>query len=206
MSYWLRVLEEGAVGVLGRPLAAPERRRFEEYLALLQKWNRVHRLIGRDDPVWIARHIFVDSLLFLRLLPAGAVSVLDLGAGAGVPGIPLRIVRAGLAVTLLESRQRRVSFLSEAVRVLGLTGCTVVGERAEAAVAKLAAAFDAVVIRCAGPADRLMPLARRFLRPGGRVVASGPPRHAAGDDGQWTIVPGAWAGEERRFLVVRSES
>lgn len=196
-----QLLEEGAAWILGRPLSEAERDATRKYLLLLAKWQRAQRLVGSAAPEWLVIHVVLDSLLFLRVLPAAARRVLDLGAGAGVPGVPLRIVRPDLEVTLLEARRRRASFLAEVVRELGLANCRVVGERAEAVASEIGATFDAVVMRCAGSPEDMVPLALRFVSPGGRVVVSGPPHRSSGALGDWVEVEGARPGETRRFLV-----
>jgi 16S rRNA (guanine527-N7)-methyltransferase len=171
----LDALSRGARRVLGRPLEAGEVELFSKYLDLLAKWQKTHRLVGSDDPRWIVQELILPSLLFRDLLPADARNVLDLGSGAGFPGLPLKIVGAVDRITLVEARRRRASFLATAVRTLGLTNVTVIGERLLAAPAALAGQFDAVVMRCAGGLVDVLPLALEFVRPGGVVVASGPP-------------------------------
>lgn len=186
--------------VLGRELTPVETARFSKYLELLVKWQRVHRLIGSDDRGWIVSHLLLDSLLFLVALEGPVGALLDLGAGGGLPGIPLRIVSPEMHLTMIEARQRRASFLSTAVREIGLESARVIGKRAEDAVEELGASFDAVVMRCAGAPGDLIPLARRFLRKGGRVVASGSPEAEPGGDFRVVRVRGV-VGESRTFLV-----
>jgi 16S rRNA (guanine527-N7)-methyltransferase len=147
-------------------------------------------------------HLFLDSLLFLRVVPPEARSILDFGAGAGLPGIPIAIVRAEARVTLLEGRRRRASFLSTCARELALTGVRVLAVRAEAMTQELGGSFDAVVMRCAGRLDDAMPMAAQFARAaGGLVVAAGPPKPIPLRIGQWHEVPGAAEGTTRRFAV-----
>src|SRR5688572_4764254 len=110
MSAPLDLLESAGRAILGRPLDQHELAAFGKYLTLLVKWQRVQRLVGSSDPEWIVEHLFLDSLLFLQVLPAELESLADVGSGAGFPGIPIKIVRPDLRVTLIESRQRRVSF------------------------------------------------------------------------------------------------
>jgi 16S rRNA (guanine527-N7)-methyltransferase len=196
-------LAKGARTILSRPLAENEREYLCKYLKLLTKWNNVHRLVGSTDPTWMVDHLLLDSLLFLRILPARVNSLLDFGAGAGLPGIPLKIVRDEMHLTLLESRGRRVSFLSAAIRDLGLGNARVLNARAESVVEELAGSFDAVVMRCAGNPDELLPLASRFVSPGGLVVVSGPPRPRPLPLGDWETVPGLRPGETRWFAVYR---
>jgi 16S rRNA (guanine527-N7)-methyltransferase len=200
----LAPLLDGAQEVLGRPLAESEISSFGLYLALLLRWQSVQRLVGRSDPLWIAKELFLDSLLFLHVLPPDARRVLDIGSGAGVPGVPMRIVRADLAMTLIESRRRRASFLSTVVRELGLEGTRVINARAETLVPELGASADAAVMRCAGSASDLIPSIAGLVRPGGIVVASVP--LSVGTDrtwkGEWVDIPSPMR-RLRRFAVAR---
>lgn len=189
--------------MLERPLVQTERDDLHKYLKLLLKWQHVQRLVGSADPRWIVSHVVLDSLLFLRVLPHDTARIMDLGAGAGVPGVPVKIIRRDAEVVLVEARQRRVSFLAEVVRQLGLTGCTVVPERAEAVADRYEGACDAVVMRCAGATHTVLPLALSFVRPGGVVVMAGPPEAFSIDRGDWVETEGVVPGERRRFLVVR---
>jgi 16S rRNA (guanine527-N7)-methyltransferase len=169
---------------------------------LLVKWGSVHRLIGSTNPEWIVEQLFLDSLLFLKVLPPEARSILDFGAGAGLPGIPIAIVRPEAELSLLESRRRRASFLLTAVRELGLTRTRVLDARSEELEESLRGAFDAVVMRCAGKLDRTMPVAARFAKAGGVVVAAGPPVSGPLKLGRWLVIPGIQKGSTRRFAVL----
>ncbi len=199
----LGALSRGAKAILDRPLTGPERDLFDKYMYLLRKWQKSQRLVGSAEPGWIIENIFLDSLLFLRVLPARFGSLLDLGSGAGLPGIPIKIVRPEIQLVLLESRQRRASFLSSAVRELALERVSVVSGRAEEFAEELAERFDAVVMRCAGDVERLFPLAAQFVVPGGLVVASGPPRQRPLSLGEWVTVVAEEGGKTRRFAVYR---
>jgi len=167
----------------------------------LLKWQKTQRLVGSADPRWIIEHLFLDSLLFLKVLPAHVGSLLDLGAGAGVPGIPIKLVRRDLALVLVESRRRRASFLSAVIRELGLDGVRVINARAEKIRERIE--VDAVVMRCAGPVEELRAAARTFVRPGGMIVAAGPPEARPSGAGHWIEVADPVSGRGRRFLVLR---
>lgn len=203
MNGALDALARSARAILDRPLTGPERDLFTNYLNLLRKWQKSQRLIGSAEPGWIVEKLFLDSLLFLRVLPARLGSLLDLGSGAGLPGIPIKIVRPEIQLVLLESRQRRASFLSNAVRELALERVSVVSGRAEEFAEELGERFDAVVMRCAGDVERLFPVAARFVMPGGLVVASGPPRQRPLSLGEWVTVAAGEGGKTRRFAVYR---
>ena len=197
-------LAQGAASVLGRPLTSHELDLFSRYLALLLKWQGSHRLIGSSDEMWIVEHLFLDSLLFLRLLPSTTRTLVDIGSGAGMPGVPIKIVRGDVEVALVESRRRRASFLSAVVRELALSQVQVVADRIESRLPDMEGRFDAVVMRCAGDVGELMPVAARLLTPQGLVVASGPPEPRPLRQGEWVVVPGLRPSSTRRFAVCRA--
>jgi 16S rRNA (guanine527-N7)-methyltransferase len=162
----------------GRPAVPDDRWRFQRYLDLFLRWNRTHRMTALDSTAAVVHDLFIDSLLFLALLPPRPLALLDIGAGAGIPGLPLRLADPAIAVTLVEARRKRVSFLLAARRELDLGDVAVKEGRADVLLEQepaLAGGFDAVVVRSVGPADALLPLARKYLKSGGIFVASGPP-------------------------------
>jgi len=162
----------------GRPAGPDDRRRFQQYLDLFLRWNRTYRMTALGSADAVVRDLFIDSLLFLPLLPARPLELADIGAGAGIPGLPLRLADPGIAVTLVEARRKRVSFLLAAQRELDLGNVIVKEGRAEALLTQepgLSGRFDVVVARSVGPASALLPLARKYLKIGGLFVASGPP-------------------------------
>lgn len=167
---WRELLASGAAWVLGRPLSELEAELFARYLDLLRQWQRVHRLVGSIEPRWMVTNLVLDSLAFVRVLPEGVSDLVDIGSGAGIPGVPIKIVSPGMRLTMIEARERRVSFLRTIVRELALPDVTVVGRRAEDAMEELARRYDAAVMRCAGPAAELLPVAEGLVRPGGTVV------------------------------------
>jgi 16S rRNA (guanine527-N7)-methyltransferase len=169
-----------AIRVLtGRPATASEILRFTRYLDLLVLWNRTQRLTGLRSAAEMVHHLFQDSLLFLARLPQGALRMVDIGAGAGIPGIPLGLIRPDIDVTLVESKRKRVSFLATVKRELDLSGVTVLEGRAEDLLrsqsSQLAGTFDVVITRAVGPLPTLLPTAMGYLRTGGMFLAAGPP-------------------------------
>lgn len=168
-------------------------------------------MTGYRSPPEIADKLFVDSLWFLPWIGTGRGRILDLGAGAGVPGLPIKIVEPRIALTLLEARRWRTSFLSTVVRELGLKGVGVLCGRAEALVISnpdLLGSFDTVVSRAAGPYRSMVPLAMTFLKAGGRLVVSGPPVEKIppslphGIPHRWEIARARGTRRSRRFLIV----
>ncbi|MFH1059226.1 MAG: 16S rRNA (guanine(527)-N(7))-methyltransferase RsmG [Pseudomonadota bacterium] len=138
--------------------------------AELLRWNARINLTGfrTAGEVWVG--LFLDGL---ALLPhVHGASLLDIGSGAGFPGLVLGLARPDLAVTLLDARAKRVSFQKHAVRTLDLTNVTPVQGRAgpgpDAALA--GTLFDTVTIKAVGDLAASLALARPYLAPGGRIL------------------------------------
>ena len=120
-----RNLLERGTQALGLTLAPEQIDQFLAYLELLLKWNRKMNLTALRSPREIIIHHFLDSLLLLPHLPQNA-RLLDIGSGAGFPGLPLKIARPGLTIDLVEATAKKASFLKEAVRRLGFSGMNVI--------------------------------------------------------------------------------
>jgi len=165
--------------------------------------------VGSADPGWVVDELILDSLLFGPFLPSTATRVLDLGSGAGIPGIPLKIVSPALRFTLLDARRRRASFLATVVRELGLSDTEVIPHRSEEALARrpeLRAGFDAVVTRCAGGLASVALSATPFLAPGGRLIGSGPPEPGLiHGPGQWVTVRHPFKERPRTLFILDSQ-
>ena len=113
---------------LALPSAAMDQ--LASYLDLLVKWNRVYNLTAIRDEAKLVSHHVLDSLAVVNHLPDG--NVLDVGSGAGLPGIPIAISCPGRAVTLLDSNHKKGAFLKQVIAELGLATTRVVSERVEA--------------------------------------------------------------------------
>ncbi len=199
----LEALANGAATTLGRSLTERERDDFAKYLGLLLRWQKAHRLVGSSDPMWIVEHLFLDSLLFLKVLPASVRSLADVGSGAGLPGLPIKIVRHELQIVLIESRRRRAMFLTSAIRAMKLEGVRVIEGRLESLGDELRGRLDVVVMRCAGDIDAMIPRAAVLVPASGVVIASGPPKPRALSVGEWVTIPAVRRGSTRRFAVYR---
>jgi len=142
-----------------------------EYARLLATEGTVRGLIGpREVPRLWERHL-LNSAAIASLVPVGA-RVVDVGSGAGLPGIPLALARPDLIVTLLEPLARRVAFLTECVRRLGLERVTVVRGRAEEGpIRRQLGGADVVTARAVAPLDKLAGWCLPLLRPGGLLLA-----------------------------------
>lgn len=147
---------------------------FQRYMELLLEWNKRVNLISRRDESRIITHHFLDSLSGLSVLPKKErLRVVEIGAGAGLPGLPLKICRPDIELTLIESVRMKSLFLDHAVKVLGLTDVTVLRERAErlAGSSHLLGTYDVAVARAVGSLALLASLAFPLLKPGGLLVA-----------------------------------
>lgn len=144
---------------------------FLVYCRLWEKWNRKIKLTSEHDPAdFFKKHVF-DSLQYARRVREHH-RVLDIGAGGGFPGIPLKIVYPGLPLVLLESQRKKTGFLHAVGAELGLKDFRVVNARAEDAAgeAALAEQFDRVVFRAYSSTAQCLHTARPFLHPEGLVV------------------------------------
>ena len=128
----LRLLAE-QTAVWNLPLSPAQLTQFERYLALLLDWNERLNLTAVRDPAQIEVRHFLDSLS-CALLTGGlnGRSLIDIGSGAGFPGLPLKLLYPDLKLTLVESVAKKTTFLQTVVADLGLSGVTVLAERAEA--------------------------------------------------------------------------
>jgi len=120
-----RGLLERGTRALGLDLAPEQIDQFLAYLDLLLKWNRKMNLTALRTPREIIIHHFLDSLLLVPHLPQTA-RLLDIGSGAGFPGLPLKIARPDLTIDLVEATAKKASFLKEAVRRLEMSGMNVI--------------------------------------------------------------------------------
>lgn len=110
-------------------LSAQQEVRLLDYLELLAKWNRTYNLTAIHEPERMLTHHLLDSLSVLAAIGPGPL--LDVGSGAGLPGIPLALARPDLSLTLLDSSQKRCGFMQQAAIELKLANVNVVHARAE---------------------------------------------------------------------------
>src|ERR1700730_5196802 len=125
-------------------------------------------LIAKPD-----RALLEDSLVLLDFLPPGPLRVIDVGSGGGLPGLPLRLARPDLRLTLLEANQRKAAFLVQATAKLGLADVEVVAQRAEDAGRdpRHREAYDFALARALAPMPVLVELCLPFVAVGGRLLA-----------------------------------
>ncbi len=168
----LHTLSEGAAA-LGIRLGQTELDRFAAYYRELLLWNRRVNLVSEKSSREIVIRHFLDSLTAAPSITSRDGVLIDLGSGAGFPGIPLRIVFPHLQVMLVESSRKKTSFLSHIARTLQLAEVTVVRERIEALIGEraLAGSFDTVLSRAAFKLPQLIRMASFFLKEGGILIA-----------------------------------
>ncbi len=147
--------------------------RMEQYAELLLTWNEKMNLTAITDPTEVVYKHFYDCLLFFKAhIPATGAKVIDVGTGAGFPGMVLKIVRPDLNITLLDSLNKRLLFLNDVLDKLGLTAHTVHG-RAEEYGQKPAfrEAFDCATARAVAPLNVLAEYCLPFVKEGGIFVS-----------------------------------
>ena len=156
-----------ASAALGLALADTQVATLERYLDLLEKWNRVYNLTAIRERSRMVTHHLLDSLAVLPHVRGPRV--LDVGSGAGLPGIPLAVAGPALHVTLLESNHKKSAFLTQAVAELQLANVQVVMERVESWQPE--ARFDTIVSRAFAELGEFASLAGRLLAPQGVLAA-----------------------------------
>jgi 16S rRNA (guanine527-N7)-methyltransferase len=168
----LNTLSEGAAAI-GIRLDQKELDHFAIYYRELLLWNRRINLVSEKSSREIVIRHFLDSLTAASSITRRDGLLIDLGSGAGFPGIPLRIVLPELQLMLVESSRKKTSFLSHIVRALPLEGVTVVRERIEALIGEkaLAGSCDTVLSRAAFKLSQLIRMASFFLKEGGILIA-----------------------------------
>lgn len=171
----MSALKEGAAR-LGIDLSAEQLALFARYLTLLIDGNRRANLISRVSPDEIEARHFLDSLTLAAAIEPGQTAgadLLDIGSGAGLPGVPLAIAYPDCRVTLLDATGKKVAFLETVKDELGLSGVTVVSGRSETTAhdAHMRESFDLVVARALARLPTLAELMLPFCRVGGICVA-----------------------------------
>jgi 16S rRNA (guanine527-N7)-methyltransferase len=170
------------------PLDSKAAAQFDAYLSLFVRWNQRLNLSSiRDEDQILSRH-FIESIGVARFLPAGIRTLLDLGSGAGLPGIPIALCRSEIAVTLAESQGKKAAFLREVVRTLAIQ-VKVFANRAET----LNEVFDCVILRAVDNMPKAVSVAARLVAPAGWLALMttisnlGVLRDAAGSEFAWTM-------------------
>ncbi len=193
---------------LGIELGPDSMELFSIYLEVLKKWSSKMNLTGIQGERERVRKLLADSLSIPAYLSelgqSEGIRIADLGSGAGVPGLPVKISLPGCRVTLVESRLKRVHFLQEVLRTLGLSGIEVFHGRS----GELEGEFDVITARAVGSLDYLCGESSRLLVDGGLLLAmrgteeladSGPPEGWLHLETRGYLLP---EGGEPRSLVI----
>ena len=146
---------------------------FEQYAALLVEWNQKMNLTAITELGQIAVKHFLDSLLTLKAFPLPKnARVIDVGTGAGFPGIPIKIAKPDIHLTLLDSLQKRLTFLDELTKTIGVKAEFVHSRAEDAANLEVfREVFDVVVSRAVAPLNVLLEYCLPFVKEGGVFVA-----------------------------------
>lgn len=155
------------------PMSPAQAAQFVRYYELLVEWNAKFNLTAITDEAGVLARHFADSLSVLPALPPSAKTLLDVGTGAGFPGIPIKIMRPELDVTLMDSTQKKLGFCDVVTRELGLAGIRTAHARAEEAAHDPAhrERYDAVVARAVAAMPTLAEYILPFVKVGGVCVA-----------------------------------
>lgn len=145
--------------------------KFHLFYELLLTWNAKFNLTSLTSFEDVYEKHFIDSLLFPLSEQQATSTILDLGTGAGFPGIPLKIIYPNLKLYLLESNGKKVTFLQNAVEKLALNNVTVIHARAEEYISTSREAFNLVVSRAVAPLNILLELALPFVAINGEFWA-----------------------------------
>lgn len=167
-----KLLFEGAKG-FGINLTHQQLSLFMAYLEALLQWNRTHRLTAISDPRDIIIKHFLDSLSPVKILPSlRNMILLDVGSGAGFPGIPLKILYPELKLFLLDASEKKASFLHYLIGLIKLKNVRVLNLRLESLdrEKQYVGRFDLVVTRGFGKISHLLQSCKSLLKPTGKVL------------------------------------
>lgn len=165
---------------IGYALDSTAVQRFTTYRDLLVEWNKRFNLTRVNAPQEIETRLFLNALAMHGLVQSSernvvdelAIRLLDVGAGAGFPGLPLKIVSPDIELVMIEATAKKVGFLSEVIRELGLANAIAIHGRAEALAhdRKFRGSFDVVTARAVARLPALLEICMPFCRVGGRGI------------------------------------
>lgn len=167
----INLLKKG-LSELGISCSKEQLNAFMTYLSELKKWNRAYNLTAlRSDEDIILKH-FLDSLLYLKAIHTREKTIADAGAGAGFPGIPIKIIRPEVRLILIESSGKKCTFLRHIIRTLKIENAEVLNKRIEALGKEYEKPFDIVVSRATFKIKDFMDKACPFLKTNGHLIVS----------------------------------
>ena len=149
---------------------------FMIYLSELKKWNRAYNLTGlKSDEDIIIKH-FVDSLLFVKVMPDTQLLIADVGTGAGFPGIPVKIIRPETEITLIDSSRKKTTFLRHIIRRLDLKGINVVQQRIENLDNSYKKKYDSIISRATFSIKEFLVIACPYIKDSGNLILNKGPK------------------------------
>lgn len=178
------VLDEG-IAAMALDVSPAQREQLLDYLGLMFKWNAVYNLTSLRDPMQMVTHHVLDSLAAVPAF-AGARNVLDVGAGGGLPGVVLAIVRPDMQVAMIDTVHKKTAFLTQVKAQLGLANVTVYTMRVEQL--EVSDKFDVITSRAFADLSDFVNWSGHVLADGGRFIAL---KGVAPQDEQ-ERVPAAW--------------
>jgi 16S rRNA (guanine527-N7)-methyltransferase len=158
---------------LGIELSDEQLAQFDVYKSELLQWNAKTNLISENSSHEIITRHFLDSLTALQFIPKPNAMIIDVGCGAGFPGIPLKIAQPSLKLYLLEANRKKVSFLKNILRLLNLTTVHVLHDRVENIIQTdlWKEKFDILISRATFKLSELLSLGTFLLAPEGHLIA-----------------------------------
>jgi len=158
---------------LGLELNEQQLAQFDVYKNELLQWNAKTNLISENSSQEIISRHFLDSLTALQFIQKSNARMIDVGCGAGFPGLPLKIALPTLELFLLETNRKKVSFLKHIIRLLNLSNAVVLHDRVENIIKTdlWKEKFDILISRAAFKLSELLPQGDFFLVPGGTLIA-----------------------------------
>lgn len=159
--------ERAGVSISGNSL-----RQFSEYAGFIKEWNKRSNIVSNKDVSRIAsRHLFESLLLTKAADLSGSIRLLDIGSGAGFPGIPLKIWNPEIELTAIEPDRKKALFIETVVERLNLKNTEILCERAESdsTVKQKAEIFDVITARAVAPLSTLLDWAKPYLKRKGGV-------------------------------------
>lgn len=170
MNQALQTKLQDGLAAMGLEISAEQQLKLIDYLLLIYKWNKVHNLTAVRDPLEMVTLHILDSLSVLLDVQALAPKrLLDVGAGAGLPSIPLAICMPELQVTAIDAVQKKASFMRQAKGELGLSNFHVESGRVEALVKE--PKFDVIISRAFSEIALFIKLTKHLLAEGGQWLA-----------------------------------
>lgn len=198
----MRAALEAGLEQAGQTLTAQQLDQLCQFGRLLVEKNQVMNLTAITEPEAVAQLHFADSLTVLKAADCKGKAIIDIGCGAGFPGVPVAIAEPTAKVTLLDSLQKRMNWLREVLPVLGVQA-TVAAARAEEYVAQHREQFDIATSRAVARLNILCELCLPYVKVGGKFLAlKGAMTHEEVDEAKQAIaVLGGKVAEIREFPI-----